>query len=82
MRNFSTASFDSKLQKKALFCVDLFTFYNYSVLIFCVLQEMCRQIASALDRLGNAPPPKFADLTTPSFPVAGVSYTLFTLKQC
>lgn len=44
--------------------------------VVVALQKMCTMIGSALDTLGNAQPPKFADLSAPGCSPSGVSSLL------
>lgn len=45
----------------------------FPIKLFLRFQNMCTQIAAALDKLGNSQPPKFANLSPPGSAPAGVS---------
>lgn len=47
--------------------------FGFIVTVVVTFQKMCTMIGSALDKLGNSQPPKFADLSAPGSSPSGVS---------
>lgn len=47
--------------------------FGFIATVVVTFQKMCTMIGSALDKLGNSQPPKFADLSAPGSSPTGVS---------